>query len=379
MNGNTEASSGVFRARSYYNIDRRQLLQAVVAASGLTAAGLLPAGLRAATAINFFGWEGYDAFLEGGDYNAKAGVELQKTFISAPDEVITKLRLGSDQVDLCTPYFIHNNFLAAEGLTEPLDLDKIPNFQLIHPAILKMFEDNMTYEGSWHAAPFTYASICMAYNADEAVAPTSWTDLKKPEYKGKCAITNDPPGNLFAWGRVAGAENPHRMTHAELKKTVELLVDLKKNHLRAIAPSYGDLIDMLAKKEVIISQGWEPLSVWVEGVNIKAAYPKEKSLSYIEGFAIGKGAPNVDAAHAYINNALSVEGQLAGAALAMSVVNAEAMDKDSDLNRELYQYDSLENYFTEKTMIVPMYPLEPDGVHATWDEYQEAWEQVLKG
>lgn len=379
MTDKKNVSADVTRIRQYCSIDRRQMLKGMAAAGGVAAMGLTPTKGQAATALNYFGWEGYDVYLEGGEYNAKAGVELQKTYISAPDEIITKLRLGSDQIDLTTPYYIHNDFLASEGLTEPLDLNKIPNFKKIHPTIIEMAKDNMTHEGNWHAAPFTYASICMSYNADETSAPTSWTDLMKPEFKGKCAIANDPPGNLFAWGRIAGAENPHRMTHAELKKTVELLVDLKRNHLRAIAPSYGDLIDMLAKKEVIISQGWEPLAAWTEGATIKSAYPKEKSLSYIEGYVIGKGSSNIDAAHAYINNAISEAGQLAGAGWSMSVVTEEAMAKDSDFNRDLFKYDAINDYFTEKTMIMPMYPLEAEGDLATWDDYQEAWEQVLKG
>jgi len=373
-----DTHTDIVRVRGYLNIDRRQLLQGMAAVGGLMAAGAAPSKVHAATAINYVGWEGYDSFLEAGGFLEKSGAEFQKTYISGPDEIITKLRLSANQVDICTPYFIHDDFLANEGLLEPLDLSKIPNFGKIHPVILEICKNNMSEGDRWYAAPMTYGSICMVYNADETVAPTSWADMLKDEYKGKCAITNDPPGNLFAWARVAGVENPSHMTHEELNKTVELLIDLKRNHLRTIAPSYGDLIDMLAKKEIILAQGWEPVSTWVEGANIKPAYPKEKSMSYVEGYAIGKGSSNVDVAHAIINNGLSLEGQLAGAAQSMPVVNVDAMAQDSEANRMLYSYDSVEDYFTVKTQVIPMYPLESDGVYASWDEYQEAWERVLK-
>ena len=205
--------------------------------------------------------------------------------------------------------------------------------------------------------------------------------MLKEDYKGKVAITNDYPGNLFAWARVAGVEEPNRMTHAQLDKTVEMLVTLKKNHLRTIASSYGELINLLASGEVVISQGWEPVSAWVgDKANIKPAYPSEKSMGFIEGYSIGAGSSNVDAAHAFINHALSVEGQLAGGEFnTMPVVNVDAMKKVSDANKALYRYDALDEYFQKKTDVVPMYPLESDGEHATWDDYQEAWERVLKG
>jgi spermidine/putrescine transport system substrate-binding protein len=358
------------------------LLQVLKGAAAFGAAALegraLPA--QAATKLNFVGWEGYDTFLEADDFVKNKGAELQKSYISSADEVITKLRLGSGQVDICTPYFIHDDFLANDGLLEPLDLDKLPNFKGIHPTIKAMTEGNMSEGGKWYAAPMTYGAICMVYNADKVAVPTSWTDMLKDEVKGKVAITADYPGNLFAWAKVTGATKPNNMTKDELAKTVKALVDLKKNHLRTIAPSYGDLINMLASGEVVMSQGWEPVSVWVgDKANIKVAYPKEKSMGFIEGYAIGKGSANIDLAHEIINNALSVDGQLAGAeANSMPVVTSDAMAKASDANKALYNYDKLDDYFNVKTEVVPMYPLEADGTHATWDDYQAAWETVMK-
>jgi spermidine/putrescine transport system substrate-binding protein len=379
MSGSEKSSLGMIRVRRYVEINRRQLFKGA-AASGAAAmiARALPAW--AVTKLNYVGWEGYDTFLEADNFVKNKGVELQKSYISSADEVITKLRLGSGQVDLCTPYFIHDDFLANDGLLEPLDLNKIPNFKGIHPTIHQMTEANMSEGGKWYACPMTYGAICMVYNADKVAAPTSWTDMLKDDVKGKVAITSDYPGNLYAWAKVTGAAKPNNMTKEELDKTVKALVDLKKNHLRTIAPSYGDLINMLASGEVVMAQGWEPVSVWVgDKANIKVAYPKEKSMGFIEGYAIGKGSTNIDLAHEIINNALSVDGQLAGAeANSMPVVTSDAMAKASDANKALYNYNKLDDYFAVKTEVVPMYPLKSDGTHATWDDYQAAWETVMK-
>lgn len=374
------SQSSLIRTRRGFGLDRRQLLQG---AAGFGAASLLGAGsrsARAAASLNYVGWQGYDTFLEAGNLMAAKGLSLQKTFISTADEVITKLRLGSSQIDLCTPYFIHDDFLASQDLLEPLDLGKIPNFQKIHPIIAEYTKENMSEGDSWYSVPMTYGAICMVYNADKIPEPTSWTDMLKEEYKGKVAITADYPGNIFAWAKVTGAKEPNKMTKDELAKTIEALVTLKKNHLRTIAPSYGDLMNLLASGEVVIAQGWEPVTVWVgDKVNIKVAYPREGSMGFIEGYAIGKGSANVDVAHEFINNALSLEGQLAGAeGNSMPAVTQEAMERASDANKALYGYDKLEEYFQKKTDVVPMYPIEPDGTHATWDEYQAAWETVLK-
>jgi spermidine/putrescine transport system substrate-binding protein len=373
-------NTGIVRSRATFGLNRRAALRGL---AGLGATALLGSGSRnafAAANLNFVGWQGYDTFLEAGDFAKAKQAELQKTYISSADEVITKLRLDASQVDLCTPYFIHDDFLAAEGLLEPLDLSKIPNFSRIHPTILEFTKANMSEGDQWHSVPMTYGSICMVYNADKIPEPSSWTDMLKDEYKGKVAITSDYPGNIFAWSRVSGVENPNWMTKPELEKTIEALVTLKRNHLRTIAPSYGDLMNLLASGEVVIAQGWEPIPSWVgDKANLKIAYPKEGSMGFIEGYSIGKGSANVDLAHEFINHALSLDGQLAGAkANAMPVVTSEAMEKADEVNRALYRYDQIDDYFRRKTMVVPMYPIEAEGELATWDEYQAAWEKVLK-
>jgi len=381
MLGDRTMPDSVTRVRQYVTLDRRRVLQGLGGIGTLAAAGLRVRPASAGTTVNFLGWEGYDALLAAGDFGKSDGITLQKSFISSADEIVSKLRLGASQIDICTPYFIHDGFLAGEGLLEPLDLKKVPNFEKINATILRYCEPNMKIKDQWYAVPMTYGSICMLYNADLAATPTSWTDMLKPEYKGKCAITADYVGNLFAWARVAGVAQPNRMTKAELKKTTDLLIDLKRNHLRTIAPSYGDLTQLLSSKEVVISQGWEPVATWVgKAANIKIAYPKEKSMGFIEGYAIGKGAPHSEDAYRFINNALTQAGQLAGAATnSMPVVTDEAMKAADAANKAMYDYDHLDDYLANKTMVVPMYPLENSGDLAIWDDYQEAWEKVLKG
>jgi len=372
-------NAGLVRIRQHVEIERRTFLKGAAAMGALGALGLHGTRAHAAAKLNYVGWEGYDTFLEAGDF-AKDKAELQKTYISSADEVITKLRLGSSQVDICTPYFIHDDFLAAESLLEPLDLAKLPNFEKIHPTIIEYTKENMSQDDVWYSVPMTYGSICMMYDSAKIPAPTSWTDMLKDEYKGKIAITSDYPGNFFAWAKVAGVENPNKMTQEELAKVTDLLITLKKNHLRTIAGSYGDLINLFANGEIVMAQGWEPVEVWVgDSAKVKVAYPKEKSMGFIEGYAIGKGSANVDLAHEIINHGLSLEGQLAGAeANSMPVVTSEAMEKASDGNKALYNYADLSDYFENKTTVVQMYPLESDGVHATWDDYQAAWEKVLR-
>ena len=95
MSGLDKDRLGIVRVRRYFEMDRRQLLKGAAAIGAAALVGrALPA--QAATKLNFVGWEGYDTFLEAKDFVAGKGAELQKSYISSADEVITKLRSRRD-------------------------------------------------------------------------------------------------------------------------------------------------------------------------------------------------------------------------------------------------------------------------------------------
>lgn len=375
------SSNGLVKVRSFAMMSRRQMMRrtGMVGAAALGATALGSGQAHASTNIKAMVWEGYDVFLEGGDYLAKNDVTLDKTYIGAAEEIIAKLRLAPREVDVCTPYFIQDDFMAEEGLLAPLDLEKIPNFQKLFPAIVNAARENMTFEDQWYAVPFTWASIPLMYNADEVEPMESWMDMLRPEFKGKSAIPADPTSVFATWGRVVtGNQSPNRMTRPELAETVKFLIDMKKNHLRTITASYGELGDLFARKEILVCEGAEWVAPLAGDVPVKWSYPKEGTMTYIEGYAMGIQAGDPDACHAIINNALSVEGQVAGAEYnGLPVTNMEALPMLSEANRATYPYEDIESFFTTNLRIEQMYLLEEDGDNATWDDYIKAWETIM--
>ena len=360
---------------------RRGVLKGMAAGSAAGAMALSGMPARAETNIDFMGWLGYDVFLESDDFLAKNDMVMDKTYINAPEEIVARLRLAPGEVDICVPYYLHLDFMASEGLLMPLDTSKLSNWPDLIPTIVEFSTDNMTYEGEWYSAPFTWASICLMYNPTYVPnAPVSWRDMLKPEYQGKVAIPADLPSALSTWGRIAtDTAEPNRMTYEQLQQTVDFLIDMKKNQLRTIAASYGELIDLLAREEIVMAQGFEAISVWIGDPEIRYAYPDEGCMTFIEGWSISAGTDDPDAVHKLIDQSLSVQGQLAGAeANGMPVTNAKAVPLLDDWNKSAYPYDNIASFFTTKLRVDPMYLLEPDGVHGTWDDYIAAWEDVLK-
>ena len=71
----------------------------------------------------------------------------------------------------------------------------------------------------------------------------------------------DPLGNLYVWiPAITGNPNPNMSTHAQVKETIDALIDLKKNHARAFFQGYGECADAFARNEIVVSaMGWEAM------------------------------------------------------------------------------------------------------------------------
>ena len=172
------------------------------------------------------------------------------------------------------------------------------------------------------------------------------------------------------------------ITHAELKKMIDTLIDMKKNYARAFFMSIGEAIDAFSRGEVVISAiGWEPMKLWCNekgGTQIDYVYPDEGTLGFFDEACIPVDAPDIDVVYDLLDHLISVPGQVpVGNEIFQGVVVAEAVPKLSDAARDLYPYDDIDS-FSRKAIMFPFPPTEPDGVHATYDDWLEEYERLLK-
>lgn len=131
-------------------------------------------------------------------------------------------------------------------------------------------------------------------------APTTWSDLMKPEWKGKFAIT-DPSRSATAYMLVYG-----------------LLRQFGKDGLEKIAANAVITASSGATYKGVAS-GEFPVGLTIEYAaqeyvaggqkEIKLVYPSEGSYLAPEGMFIVKGAKNMEAAKALYNGLLSKEAQ----------------------------------------------------------------------
>jgi spermidine/putrescine transport system substrate-binding protein len=371
--------SGLMRVRTLSCVSRRELMKGAAALGAVAATGFTSRHAQAAGAVSIFGWQDYDAGLRVGDFLQREGIEIAFTPIGNNDEIISRLSAGgAGQIDIVTPYMGYIPFMVAADLLEPVDESKVPNLAKV-PEVFRN-DSNLIVNGKRYAVPFTWGSGPMAY--DPAVItspPESWMDVLKPEYKGKVGMMDDPIGNqMLAAILATDAEVPTMLTQDQLNQATDFLIKLKKEQVRQLAVSWGELANALARNEVVITfSGGEFLKKFAgdAGKKIEFTYPKEGTFAWLDSYCFAKGAPNLDAAHKCADQVLSPEGQVAfGEKTFQAIVIPEAIEKLQPATRALYPYDNLAE-FEQKAKFFPMPPLEPDGKHASYSDWQAAYQR----
>lgn len=363
-------------------VSRRIVLGQLAAAVAATmVSGAFSRRAAAASRVTFLGWQGYDDPMRIEAFLKANSAELDATYINATEDIITKLRGGGiGSIDLVTLNHMYVEIGRAAGLIEPIDTTKLKNYGELLPMFKK--EQLAAPDGKAYDVPFTFSSCALLYNPKMVSSPpTGWEDFLKPEYKGKIALFSDVMTNVIVWARVAtGTDTPTRLTKKQLDETITLLIKLKKEHARAMPASLGDGSDMLARGEVAMIMGWEPMVVWcaAKGTKVEIAKPKEGTWAFLDTINIAKDAPNYELDLAFVNQCIAAEPQAAfGNANYLGIVNAQAVPKLSKEVQGLYDFTNLDAYF-ETARLYPMFPLENDGKYVSYDEMLEGYERFLK-
>lgn len=186
-----------------------------------------------------------------------------------------------------------------QGLWAKLDEKEIPNMsRLIDGAIL-----------SDRSISVNIGSYIIAYNPDYVkLAPTSWEDLWKPEYKNRVSIYNFSLGSiqLLVWAAKQAGGNEYNIDPG-FKKMSEL-----SENIRFFHDNHPQLLTAFKNGDVWIALWNNGTVEWAkqEGANVEWVVPKEGAFTLSTQINITEKSPNLDLAKVFVNWRLSDPVQL---------------------------------------------------------------------
>jgi spermidine/putrescine-binding protein len=361
-------------------VSRRRVLQVGAATAVATRFGARPVISRAAEPLRFLCWGGWSdrEIVQG--FTDQTGIPIESTFPASNDDIFLKLRAGGiGRFDVVTPQNGIVQGMIDVGLIQPLDESRLTHMS----ESFEQFQQPewTSRDGVRYAAPFLWGSSPMAYNAELVEGPPeSWVGLQADSYRKKIVMLDDGLTHFRIWNRALGAEDATKVTPEQLDRTVETLMSLKSNQVVALVRSMDDVAGYLARGDAWLStSAWElvPSMAVAKDKPVRIAHPLPGDFTFCDNLCLVAGAPQPDAAHAFIDYMTSPEVQArAMNRMHRGAVNEQAVPLLEEGIRNLFPYDDLEPFFAANPLLgFPPLGDNEEGF-ATYTDWVNGWERV---
>jgi spermidine/putrescine-binding protein len=288
----------------------------------LPAVLLLAACAPAAPELNLYAWSEYVPQELLDNFTAKTGIKVNYDTYSSNEEMLAKLQAGASGYDLVIPTDYTVDVMIKQGLIEPIDLTKIPNFGNIDP----QFADQYYDPGNKYSVPYMWGTTALAYESTKVpFEPKSWADLWDPAFENQLVVLDDsrevPGMALMVLGYDKNSVSPQELEEAKQK-----LIALKPN-IKLFDSDVPESALLTGEASAGLVYNGNAAIGHSENENIMYICPVEGCTLWIDNFVTPKGAPHKDAAMAFIDFALDpVQSVIITANFPYSNPNAAALE-----------------------------------------------------
>ena len=325
--------------------------------------------------LNFMVWEGYTDTLFVKPFEEACGVKVTATYMGSSDDLVAKLRAGgAETIDLISPSSDAVTAVIEAGLTQPLDLKRIPSYGDLMASFRKLVvarKDSVVY-----GLPWAFGPNPMIYDTTKfSPAPTSWAQLWDKKYKGKLSLQDDI-ATLYMVAQVLGFDDPadpsklYNLTDEQLAQVKAKMLQLKPN-IRKYWATAGDMTQLFQAGEIVAGEGWPLMTTQLRTAKfpVGETIPSEGTTAWADHWVITKGARNLDAVYAFLEYAAQPFTQkLMSDVTAYNVANPGAkayMTADAAaLQKDISDYGSKVNFWQWGSKR---------------EKYQEIWNEVKAG
>jgi putrescine transport system substrate-binding protein len=267
----------------------KRLLAPFIAATLFT--GALQAQAEQRT-LRVYNWFDYITPQTLTDFQKDSGVKLIYDIFDTNEALEAKLLTGNSGYDVVVP---SNVFLAKQieaGVFQPLDRSKLPNWQHLDPALMKLIEANDP--GNKFAVPYMYGTVLIGFNPA----------------KVKAAL--DSPSEILPLALQYLGLPPNSDKPADYKKAEALMLKIRPYITYFHSSKY--MAD-IANGDICVAVGYsgsfsQAANRAREAKNdvvVDMRLPKEGAPIWFDMLAIPKNAANPEDAHTFINYLLRPE------------------------------------------------------------------------
>ena len=275
-------------------------------------------------AINVLAWPGY---VEDGSYDAtvdwvtpfekETGCDVTVQTFGTSDEAYSLFTTNPEQFDVISASGDASLRLARAGYVQPVNVDLIPNYADIFPALKD--QPYNTVDGVHYGVPHGRGSNLLMWRTDQvSPAPDSWSVMFDPNspYAGKVSIYDAPvyiadaAVYLMSTQPDLGIKNPYALDDTQFQAAVDLLKQ-QKPLVGQYWVDYLKQMDAFRAGDVTLGTTWQVITNLLQAedpaVPVDVVKPKEGATGWSDTWMVNSKTKNIDCAYAFINHIVSPE------------------------------------------------------------------------
>jgi putative spermidine/putrescine transport system substrate-binding protein len=221
-------------------------------------------------------------------------------------DLLNRFLAQSNAIDVGDVSIVFLKYLVGRNVLQAIPVSKFKDWDKVIPLFGKGVYPNGSEASTQGVAPYTVLFATGADGQKFAAAPTewltgiptitnadtlgvrpdlvgrpidSWADLISPEFKGKAALQDQPTVGVIDVAMALEARgdikygNKGNMTKAEIEKTIDTMIAIKKSgHFRSFWSSFDQSVNLMASGEVVIQSMWSPAVTAVKARGIPIVY-----------------------------------------------------------------------------------------------------------
>ncbi|WP_264797958.1 ABC transporter substrate-binding protein [Acidocella aminolytica] len=275
---------------------------------GAAAAEPLQAIGKGEGVLNVIAWEGYaqDDWVK--PFEAATGCMVHAKYAGSSDEMVALMRSGGgNQYDVVSASGDATLRLIYGHDVQPINIALIPAWKNFIPQ-LKSPAFN-TVKGVHYGVSYEWGPNTLLYNTKVfPTAPSSWSVIYNPKYKGKITVPDNPiqiaDAALYLSKKdpALGITDPYELNQTQMNAVVKLL----KAQSRLIKKYWAlasDEIQLFTSGDAVVGAAWPYQTNTLQAAKVPVAetIPQEGATGWADTWMIAAKAPHPNCAYEWIN------------------------------------------------------------------------------
>src|SRR4051794_4124310 len=280
------------------------LLAVLAVAAAFPAAG---ATRQSGGTLKMVAWEGYLEPLWVKPFEKQSGCTIRPKYAGSSDEMVTLMRSGGGtQYDMVSASGDASLRLIYGKDVQAVDVSKIPNFKQLNPAFRS--PPNNTVGGKRYGISLQWGPNLLLYNTQKVKpAPTSWSSIYSPKYKGKITVPDNPIQIADAALYLSktkpslGIKDPYELNSTQFNATISLLKK-QKPLIKKYWALASDEVSLFKSGDAVVGASWPLQTITLQNAKspVKDLIPKEGATGWADTWMLSAHAKHPNCAYKWM-------------------------------------------------------------------------------